>query len=222
MTFLELVQTLHRESGSSGPQPTTVVNQTGETGRLVNWIISADHQIQERWIDWRFLWDDDYSYTTVAGTATVDKPSHVGDWDRKTFTVDDQPLIAEDYRNVRGEVFNTDAVYRNKPCRVIINPDNSLRFDPVPDKAYTIKAHYYRKPVELANDADVSRIPERFHRVIIGQALLFYGAYEDAEYVAAHGRIILDDMMKSLEANERSGARDNLLSSGESFQVVTP
>lgn len=222
MTFLELVQALHRESGAGGPPPSTVVNQIGEANRLVNWVRDADEQIQERWHDWRFLWSDDFSATTTAGTATISVPDTVADWDRDTFKINgDQKMVVEDYFDVRGSIFYTDQ--QMQPYRVIIRPDdNNLQLDPVPDDAYTITADYYRKPVKLQNDSDVSRIPERFHRAIIGQALLFYGSYENSEDVVANAKFILEDMMKALEANQRPKSRENLLGAGSLIQVRTP
>ena len=46
MTYLELCQTLRREAGVSGVGPASVVDQSGEYLRLVEWIKAAWTEIQ--------------------------------------------------------------------------------------------------------------------------------------------------------------------------------
>lgn len=221
MTFLELVQSLHRRSGEGGVTPTTVEGElTHEVGRLKDWIRSADLQIQELWHDWKFLWANDYSHTTEAGVAVVEAPANVANWDFKTFRADGQFLVVQEYADIRGENFVSDENYRGQPYRIIVRPDNALQFDPVPDKGYVITADYYRKPTTLENNADVSRVPSRYHEIILGLALQFYGSYENAEDSMELGKKIVEDRLRGLESDQRPKSRENSLSSDGYFQVV--
>ena len=53
--FLQLCQALVQEAGMSGSGPLTTVNQTGELGRVVNWVQRAYADILEKHDDWNFL-----------------------------------------------------------------------------------------------------------------------------------------------------------------------
>lgn len=205
-TYLQLVQQLHEECGAAGVAPATLTGQTGENLRLINWVKSADRYVQQLWHVWKFL-RAEFSDTTVISqrdNTTGGTPADLQHWDEESFkilrpgaTVPD-PLEVYEYNNVRGEIFDTSI--EDIPWRVIIMPDNSLRFDPVPDAAYTITADYYKVPVDLAVDADVSAIPEMFHQVIIGRALMLYGNYENAPEIKEQGQEIYTEALGRLES----------------------
>jgi len=221
-TFKQLVQDLHRESGASGSAPSSVVGQTGEALRMVRWIRRADLHIQKLWHDWKFLWSStQYSQDTVAGTQDAVVPTTQGIWDRSTFRIDGELIDVVEYEKVKGEVFDTTASSRDQPSRIIILPNKNLRFDPVPDAAYTITADYFLKPVAMTADATVSKIPEEYHEVILGQALIYYGNYEHADDAKIYGKELVDEWLPILESeclpNEFESRRT---SSGNRIEVI--
>ena len=92
VTFLDLCQRLAAECGVSGSGPSSVLTQTGESARLVNWIASRWVTIQRKHPDWHFLLvSPGVSFATVAGqvyytpTQTGVASGVVGQWKRNTF-----------------------------------------------------------------------------------------------------------------------------------------
>lgn len=192
-TFLQLVQDLFIEVGASGSPPTTTVSQTGEAARLVRYIHDAELEIQNLWVDWKWLRKTLTAYTgtqnqtgiftTLNGTVSA-FPVDLADWDYKTFQIFPagstfpQPMPTAEWQDVRWEVFDT--VDFTQPWRVLIMPDNTLRFDLIPDQSYQLYMEYRSVPYDLKVDADVSNIPARFNRIIVEWARLKYGGFENA------------------------------------------
>lgn len=229
MNFLQLVQLLHGEAGCAGRAPTSVANTTGEAARLVNWIKQANLEIQEQWENWKFL-RCTYSATTTSGTSTLAAPTTPnaigsGMWDYETFFITPpsdttkSPLMCQEYDEVKTEIVDTSS---GMPWRVVVMPDNSLRFESVPDGSYTIEADFYREPLttELAADADTSSIPSRFHRAILGKALIAYAEYEGAQEALAKGNRIYTEQMEMLENNQLPNKKNSRKRTGGHFQVI--
>ena len=226
-TFLELVKDLHRESGAAGNAPSTVASQAGESLRLVRWIQRADSHVQKLWHNWDFLWSPtQYSAATVAGTQDATAPTTQGAWDEKTFKLDGDPIAVVEYSKVKGEVFNTGVTDRAQPSRVIILPNKNLRFDPVPDAAYTITADYFLKPVTMDDTATsansiISKIPEEYHQVILGQALIYYGNYENAPDAKTYGVELVSEWLPRLESEFLPNEfNSRFTSSGNMIEVI--
>lgn len=193
-TFLQLVGDLWRECGCSGGAPASTANQTGEAFRLVNWVHDAELEIQNLWVDWKFLRKTLTFYSgtqnqtgifTALNGATSAFPLDIAEWDYNTFFIypagstQPQPLQVVEWQEVRGEVF--DVVDFSQPWRVIVMPDNTLRFDLIPDQSYQFTAEYRTVPYDLKVDADISVIPTRFaNRLIIEWGRMKYGNYENA------------------------------------------
>jgi hypothetical protein len=138
--FLTLVQDLHREVGAAGVAPTAVTLQVGEANRLVGWIRQADYKLQNKWINWKFLRSEfDTGNVTAPSINTLAKPTDLKTWDTSTFMLSfpgetvRHPLPWVEYDKVKTQPI--DDVTESVPSRVIIMPDNSLLFDPVPDDA---------------------------------------------------------------------------------------
>jgi hypothetical protein len=194
-SYLQLVQSLFYEVGAAGFAPTTTVGQTGEARRLVNYVHDAELEIQNLWVDWKWLrksltaftglsGDQTGIYTTLGG-GTSAFPLDLAEWDFKTFFIYPagstvpQPMPTFEWQEVRDEVF--DVTDFTQPWRVIIMPDNTLRFDLIPDQSYKITCEYRTLPYDLKADVDVSNIPARFaNRIIVEWARMKYGHFENA------------------------------------------
>lgn len=222
-TYLELTQDLHREVGAAGVAPTTVIGQKGEADRLTKWIREADLYVQLLWVTWRFLWDQfDSSNVTTASVNALAAPADLNFWDFKTFKIiepgeTDQNILASvEYDMIKRDILDTS---EDIPSRAIVMPDNDLQFEPIPDDAYTILADYYVKPTPLAANADVSAIPEEYHQVILGRAMILYGNYENAPEIKDQGKEIYIEQLARLENHQLPNLENSRFTTGGLFQV---
>jgi hypothetical protein len=228
VTFLELVQTLHYESGATGTAPAAVTSQTGQARRLVNWIKQANLDVQNLWMNWKFLRSRDEGRTLTPGTNTLIVPTDFGDgfWDVETIRIvaagdtTEQHILVAQYEDVKGEILDES---EGTPWRVTIMPDNSLRFEGTPDAADEFRGDYYRGPDEdeLASNTDESSIPSRYHRVILGRALQLYANYESAPEVKIQGDEIYDTYLARLENSQLPNRDHSRYRTGARIQVVT-
>lgn len=221
-TFLELVQDLHRESGAAGQAPTTVVNQRGEYNRLVNWIRDADTYIQDLWENWKFM-RARYNEDTQADNNALPVGINVAFYDEDTFKLIESGQTQEDlievveYDAIKGEVRDTQT---GVPYRVIIMPDGTLEVDPVPDGAHTVKCDYYQNAIEMTGNDSVSIIPARFHKAILGYALILYANYENAAEIKRQGEEIFSLQMTRLENSQLPNQFNSRYRTGGGFEVV--
>lgn len=226
MTYLQLLQELHRECGAAGVAPSTVLNLTGEANRLAGWVRQANLDIQNLWESWKFLQVVDSRALTPA-VNTLAAPTGMGDgmWDLDTFKVTPvgetvpMEVLANEFDEVKTEIVDTSA---GTPWRVVVMPDNSLRFEGTPAAADTFSGLYYREADrdELAASDDEPSIPARFHRIITGRALILYANYEGADEIKTQGGEIIADYLPRLENSQLPNARKARFRTGGSFEVI--
>lgn len=221
-TYLQLLQQLHRDVDAAGAEPQGVTGLAGEAKRLANWIIRADQFVQLKWDNWKFL-RATFSAGTVAATATLSKPATLKYWDFKTFTIiepgetDKNPLDSIEYDKIKRAILDTD---QDIPSRVIIMPNNSLLFEPVPDAIYTIGADYYIVPTLLAANGDISDIPPEFHQIIIGRAMILYGNFENAPEMKDQGEEIYVEQLALLENDQLPNQEYSRFNTGAMIEVI--
>ena len=221
-TYLELVDDLHYGVGAAGTAPVAVTGLTGEARRLAIWIRDADNYVQKKWVNWKFL-RQEYSVATVASTATAAKPATLSYWDFKTFTIilpgetDLNPLESVEYDSIKREILDTT---EDIPWRAIVMPDNSLQFEPVPDAAYTIGADYYDAPTLLAANGDTSLIPEQYHQVILGRAMILYANFENAPEIKDQGEEIYTEQLALLENDQLPNLMHSRFNTGATIEVI--
>lgn len=244
-SYLQLVQDLFREVGAAGAQPTTTVGQTGEALRLVNWIHDADLDIQNLWVDWKFLRVPLTAYLTAAsnvgivttqGGAVSAQPADLAEWDYRSFQIfpagssTPQDLGVFEWQQVKWDVF--DLTDQTQPWRVIVMPDNTLRWDLTPDQSYQVQMEYRKQPYDLKLDADVSIIPARFgNRLIVEWARLKYGMFENAaEQVTAakaaiygmvndSGVMTMQGLLSQLENDQLPNSKSSRLQQGNRIVI---
>jgi|HubBroStandDraft_4_1064222.scaffolds.fasta_scaffold00106_24 hypothetical protein len=251
MTFLQLVQQLYREVGAAGGTPTTAIpttaNTTGEILRLVNYVHDAELDIQNMWVDWKWLRQTLTFYTaaqnqtgifTTSGGSISAYPTDLAEWDWKSFFIypvnatSPQPLATAEWQEVRNQVFNTTSY--TQPWRVIVMPNNTFRFDNIPDQSYQCFCEYRTVPYDLKNDADVSNIPTRFaNRVILEMARLKYGMFENAPEQVAQAKLqlygtVTDDgiptnmgLLAALENDQLPNRKNSRRQQGNNIVVST-
>ncbi|MHC4704025.1 MAG: phage adaptor protein [Planctomycetota bacterium] len=224
-TYLELVAELHEEVGAAGIAPTAVTGQQGEAQRLVNWIKRADEFVQLKWVNWKFLRNEfTAGNTTTASVNTLAAPTGLKYWDEKTFKItypgetEKYPLPVVEYDKIKSDIL--DETTESVPDRVILMPDGSLKFEPVPDGVYTIHADYYVRPTLLAASADVSAIPEGFHRVILGRAMILYANFETAPEIKDQGEEIYTEQLALLENDQLPNQHHSRFNTGAMIEVI--
>jgi hypothetical protein len=223
-TYLELAQDLHREVGAAGAEPTTTAGLRGEPDRLTKWIREADIYIQSLWVNWKYLWDQfDTNNTTTASTNFLAAPPDLNFWDFKTFKIiepgetDENILSVVEYDKIKNQILDTSI---DIPSRAIVMPDNDLNFEPIPDAIYTILADYWKKPTPLAANADVSLIPEEYHQVIVGRAMILYANYENAPEIKDQGKEIYIEQLARLENHQLPNQENARFTTGGFFEVI--
>lgn len=188
MTFLDIVQRAYRESGIGGSTgPVTTIAQTGRNGDFVTWAKTAFEDIQNLRDNWNFAW------TTGAFTLTADKDSYdpvldfgitagVAEWVREGAYIY-RPASGLSSRLWLG--YLEWARFRELPVPPVpgfanvfsVQPDGQVRYYPKPEQTYTVVHEYYRNPQALTVDADVPRIPERFHMAIVWKTVMHYATF---------------------------------------------
>lgn len=216
-TFLQQVQALHRECGCAGTAPAAVTGQAGQNLRLVNWIIEADYIIQTLYVDWKFLWKASSGLTTTATVATLAKPSDLNYWDFETFRLAGDAIEVVEYHEIKDEILDTS---QTQPSRIIVMPDSSLKFEPVPDDTYTVSADYYQVPTKLAANADESAIPAEFELCVLGRAMMLYANYEGAPEIKTQGMELYVEHLARLENHELPNKQNARFKQGGYFAVM--
>ena len=192
----------------------------------MNWIARADNFVQTQWINWKFL-RAAYNQNTVNAQITLPKPSNLATWDIETFFIrpvggttveDNEHIEVVEYDKIKSEILDITA---GQPSRIIIMPDNSLKFAGTPNGAYPILADYYKTPVTLAANTDVSLIPPEFHNVILGRALILYANFENAPEIKSQGTEIYSEYLLRLENKELPNQNYSRYRTGGGF-VVSP
>ncbi|RLC09555.1 MAG: hypothetical protein DRI24_21580, partial [Deltaproteobacteria bacterium] len=65
MNFLQLCKRLRQEAGLTGSGPSTVVDQTGISKQIVDWVNTAYVDVLSQHANWHFM-QDDFSFNTTA------------------------------------------------------------------------------------------------------------------------------------------------------------
>ena len=199
MNLLQLVNQARVECGVSGPALTTTVGQSGESGRMVAWVVQAWTDIQTSKEDWLFM-RESFDFNTTANvweySPTDAGLTDFGNWKRDSFRCasdltlfrDEQLLNYMEWTTFRNlyryaNMRNTKA----RPVVVSIMPNKDLAFGSTPDGVYVIDGEYYTQPVTLAADSDTPLLPARFHMAIVYRAMMYYAGYEAAPEVMARG-----------------------------------
>lgn len=215
MNYLALCKRLRQEAGITGDGPTTTVTQTGQLKRVVDWIAQAWTDIQIMRPDWLFM-DSEFSFDTIAATRDYAAADYsITDmklWDNKSFLIYETSVGESDQNAIPYLAYNKwRDQYRprmndrddGRPVLFTIMPDNSIRFEPQPDKAYTIEGNYKRSSQTLLNDSDeLTNFPEDFHMAVVWKALMYYAHYEDAGEVMDEAEVNFGNLQHRLEIEQ--------------------
>jgi hypothetical protein len=213
MNFLQLAQRVRQEAGISGDGPTSVVNQTGEMKRVVDWTAEAWRKVQEYRTDWRWM-RATATTTTVSGTnnysPTGSSPNfgltRWGRWIITSFYITDssgqnRELVYMPYADFRRR-FIVLAPSTAMPTHVTEAPNGNIILGPTPDGAYPLVGDYYKNIQELTQDTDTPEMPAAYHAAIVYRALMMYARYEAAAEIYQDALNNFDEEMARLERDQ--------------------
>lgn len=209
MTFLELVQRVRQESGSTAAGssgPSTVVSQTGLYGQMVNWTAEAWNKIQRSnstwmWMRSRFTFNtttniDSYAYTDVDDAITSTTITRFQKWIPVDQYGDSNVLIYTTANGVAGQrylayldwdafrsLYKRSTIRYGNPVHFTIGPDRKIYLGLVPNDTFTITGEYQKNLQIMTADADVPEMPEDYHMLIVWEALKSYASFAAAPEV---------------------------------------
>lgn len=225
MNFLELCKRTRQECGIAGTGPSSVLNQTGELKRVVDWVAGAYKDICAKHANWEFLLSS-FSVNTVAGTEaylpTACTDSNIGQlighatvgafgtWIPNTFRI----YLQSDGAATRQYFFSIPYSYfrdryqlqvpaNSRPAEFCVRPkDKAILVGPKPDAVYVISGDYYRVAPVLAADDDEPLFPARFHEAIVWLAQRYYAGYEEDGGVYADANRKFNELYVPLMADQ--------------------
>lgn len=200
MTYLELVQRLQSESGLGGSPIQSFTGQRGMTQRLIRWVAEADLLLQQRWVDWKFLWATATPIVTAIGAQDYAPNSDLNAWERDGLRINGLPLELREY----DASLVVDGA-QGEPWVAYQLPNRQLRLYPTPDGAYTITGSYHRRPVAMLKESDQSVIPAHFHMAIVWKALWLYANFDNAAEAKLQAQESLAELLVAMDAQELPG-----------------
>lgn len=224
MTFLEIVQQIAQEADVG--EPSSVVAQSGESKRLVQWGQSAYRDICKRYRNWKFL-RSEFSVNTVSGTqaylptacsdvgalnATITAAGFSHWWPR-TFRIYKQSagIATQRYFTNRGYPRFRDRWLIGDPAAQAPvefterERDKAILLGPKPDAVYVITGEYQRVAPVLALDADEPLFPGEFHEIVVWWALLRYYGFEEDAGGYSHAETEYKKLVGALERDQLPG-----------------
>lgn len=213
MNFLQICQRVFVEGGLSG-QISSTQNQSGEALRVVGWVADAYRRlINDQGLNWNFVRPEFIAPLVQGqGTYTFDGlglPRGV-QWDTRSMRVATRPDMADetflahmDYRVFRNFwEFSSRRDQTGRPLNATVDADTSLRIAPIPDGEYYIAGQALIDPNALIESVDVPVIPERFHMILVWDALRSYGMFEAAPEVVARADNNLKVILQQLYVDQ--------------------
>lgn len=213
MNLLQLVQRACVEAEYASA-PATVVSQTGQFARMVNWVIAADQEIQNKYQRWNFLLND-VSFPTVALTQSY-TPTAAGypelaTWNPETFrrwltstgSANEIDLTYYPWELFRDlYIFGPLRSQNGPPQFFTIKPDKSLMFWPTPDNVYTVVGEYWKRAQVMSANSDEPLYPSQFHLAPVWKALMSYGSSQAAPEAYTRGAMEFKKLMEDLEIDQ--------------------
>jgi hypothetical protein len=211
MNYLQLVQEALTRSGMRTPLPSTLANATDSVVDWKDWVQDSWRELQEESTNWWFRQRLDQTLAISASTDEYAMPSDLETLNYRTLTIyttaktDETPVQHvhyEDWRVYKDTVSSSEG----RPTYITERPDGVLQLWPVPDQAYTLRYDGVWDIDTMAVDADtpglnragVQLLPDRYHWVIVWDAVRRYAEHHQepevlaraqAKFLAQHARL---------------------------------
>lgn len=223
LTFLELTKFVRQEAEIPSTGPTTVVNQTGELKRIVDWTASAWEDIQNKHQNWRWM-RRAFTFNTVASSGSY-APTYVSDVDAGTSITrfghwwahdEYDPYLAylqssgvgSQYRLIYLPWDTFKQIYRfgtqtaSQPVHVSVDHHNNIHLGPAPSAVYVVTGDFNRSLQVLTVDADSPEMPTQFHKLVGYYAMWKYGANSVAAEIVSRSQMEAARLMSALERHQ--------------------
>jgi len=175
-TFLDICVTTMREGGMTG-EIVSVVGQSGIQRVVVEAVASADYSIQGKFHNWKFLWKE-WSQTLSIATKDYAPPTDIGQFivSAAATKINGNQIQIAEYERVR---VLASATTTGTPSVMVIMPTGTVRLIPIPVAADVLTAEYYRAPLRMTANTDISLIPVKHHRAIETLAIAKLHAFNE-------------------------------------------
>lgn len=211
MNYLQLVQEAITRSGMRTALPSTLASATDSVVDWKDWVQDSWRELQEESTNWWFRQKLDQTLAISASTDEYAMPSGLETLNYRTLTIyttaktDETPvqhMHYEDWRTYKDTVASSEG----RPTYITERPDGVLQLWPVPDQAYTLRYDGVWDIDEMLVDADTpgsniaaaQLLPDRYHWVIVWDAVRRYGEHHQepevlaraqAKFLAQHARL---------------------------------
>lgn len=188
MTYLQLLQALHRESGIAGAAPGDVTGLSGIAAKMADWLATA-------WVDiqtsrkWSFLLTEADVALTVGqrdyDVVTDLSLPYVREFDTSfagLLQPDDTPIGPVrwmPYAEFRGR-YGMATPESGQPSSMALVAGSTLRLNTLPDEAYKLRLAYWQTAEKLVASTDTPSLNEEEQKIIVWRALMYYAAHEGA------------------------------------------
>jgi hypothetical protein len=214
LTFLQIAQRIRQEVGGAGTGPATVVGQSGESRRIIDWAATADEDIQRKTDLWKFMVGT-FSLNTVAGDGSYSTSdcivpiTNLREWKIKTFksyllasgTANESELVYINYQDWY-DTYNVGTQTNGRPQYFSIGNDMSIKLGPIPDDVYRISGEYQKSVTTLTANSDVPVYPAEFHMLPVYRAMMKYARYTGATEIFQDAEIEYNKMMRQMERSQ--------------------
>lgn len=214
MNFLELCQRTVKESGGVSGTLVTVAGQTGEMGKIVNWVQAAYEDIQNLNQTWNFL-RFDFSFETITAASTYTpvavgldelarwKQDGVRSYLTSTGVAAQQWLEPVDWDFLHDvRLFGVGSTLTGVPTEFAIRPDKSIVLWPTPNAIYTVTGEYWKRAQTLAANTDTPLLPVQLHMAIVWGAVKYYAADQGAAETYSTAATNYTRLLNRLEADQ--------------------
>lgn len=216
LSFLDLTNELLVTFNESQLAFTDFDNQRGIQQRAKNAVQYAVNEIVQEPVEWPFL-SVETSVNLSIGQTDYDWPTNLSraDWDsfyivkdgvyntQKTYNLKyiDRDQWYNDYRPDDID-FSVEGI---ELPRFVFPSMNGFGVSPAPDKTYSLKYRYFKKPTTLVNYNDTTEIPEEWRHVInVGASWyihIFRNNPEDANAINQKFQMLKNHMRRVLIPN---------------------
>lgn len=173
----------------------SVTGLSGRADKIAGWVKQAWINIQNERADWRWM-TREFTGNIVANTSRyagtafgltrvaawkVDTPEEVimSLYDPAIGARDEGTIVYEPFSQWRAS-YGRGAHDAQRPTVWSIDHQNNLCLGATPDQSYTLRGLYRVTPQELVASGDVPEMPERFHRVIVFEAIRLMSNSDEA------------------------------------------
>lgn len=213
-TFLQICQDVRRECAGNGTGPSAVTGQIGEYERIVNWVIQADREIQQKHNEWRFMVGD-FTIDTVASTgsylpsAFVTPVTDLRCYKNSTLKIylssagvsSERKLYYLDYDSWY-RMYNTATQSDSAPIHFTVDDNLALLIAPKPNAVYRITGKYQKSITALAANSDTPTYPSEFHMLPVYLAMTKYARYTGGQETFAYGENMYNQMTREMERTQ--------------------